>query len=129
MAKAWKCYACQHVGLTETFVKSKNGPKCPKCGEDSCTFPQRMYKCTACGKTEDQNFWFGEGGEPAELDLDPLEERMEANPCKGCVEKFENEHFGEDLDEEGLELYYLELHEIEKLPAKLVEVPVKLSAA
>ena len=60
--KKWKCYVseCLHIGETSEFVRSVNGPECPKCHCDEATFPHRRFRCLDCGLEKTQDEFFGE---------------------------------------------------------------------
>ena len=80
------------------------------------------YKCKNCGATADQNSWFPE----FPLDDHPLEEKLEAKPCEGCVKKLEAE-----INPEGWRLTQDQIGEINELaerPAELEETPVVIPA-
>ena len=125
MAKAiiWKCYneVCGHIGKREEFTDSTNGPKCPKCGMDDCTFPHRMYKCRGCGKVGDQNFWFDE----SPLDEDPFESRYEANPCEDCIQAWDKKNMPRGhVSNERWTVYEKKFLGVREKPADLEEISV-----
>lgn len=126
-ATVWKCYRCEHIGPEEGF-RTPEGHRCP---ETNCVsedvFPHRMYECEGCGEVGDQNQWFPK----FPLDDDPLEERVEAKSCEGCVDKQDEKNQRKRTKVTRSEWSRLcdELKELGKKPAELKEIPFKLPSA
>ena len=62
----WQCYACGHIGPTESFKQEKYS-KCPNCGSVDDTYEYRVFECTSCHYHAEQvEFFLGQDEHTAE---------------------------------------------------------------